>query len=281
MHFHGTADTFVPFNGPDVRTPKFMNMKSVEDSVRMWVNLDGCPEKPETTKLPDTAKDGTTVTRKVYGPGKDGAEVILYVIEGGGHTWPGQNPIVGFLGKSTGNIVANDLIWEFFEKHPMKAVPAGTSAGGDAFEVKCRRAADGVKITVEDGRAVFTVTSPGGIGKATIDRKGAQWPKAAVLRLGLRGLESLEVSCGDAAVSVAVSSHGDAATSQRLLKDGKEGSPLMRDSPYWMAVRMLDASGKPAKGLPDKGGCFEIAIPKALLDEKHKTMKLSWIDFYR
>jgi polyhydroxybutyrate depolymerase len=281
MHFHGTADTLVPFSGPDVRTPRFMNMKSVEDSVRMWVNLDGCPEKPETTKLPDTAKDGTTVTRKVYGPGKDGAEVILYVIEGGGHTWPGQNSIVGFLGKSTGNIVANDLIWEFFEKHPMKAVPAGASAGGDAFEVKCQRADDGVKITMEDGRTIFAVTSPGGIGQATIDRKGGQWPKAVVLRLGLRGLESLEVSCGDAAVSAAVSSHGDAATSQRLLKDGKDGSPLTKDSPYWMAVRMLDASGKPAKGLPDKDGCFEVTIPKALLDEKHKTMKLSWIDFYR
>ena len=120
IHFHGTADTLVPFNGPDQRTPKFITMKSVEDTVLTWVKLDGCPEKPETTKLDDTAKDGTTVTRKVYGPGKDGAEVVLYVIEGGGHTWPGQSTIFGFLGKSTKNIVANDLIWEFFEKHPMK-----------------------------------------------------------------------------------------------------------------------------------------------------------------
>jgi polyhydroxybutyrate depolymerase len=281
IHFHGTADTLVPFNGPDQRTPKFLNFKSVEDTVRTWVDLNGCPEKPETTNLSDTAKDGTTVTRKVYGPGKDGAEVILYVIEGGGHTWPGQNPIVGFLGKSTGDIVANDLIWEFFQKHPMKAAPAGASAGGEAFEAKCQRAADGVKITVEDGRAIFTVTSPAGIGKATIDCKGVQWPKQIVLRLQLRGLESLEVSCGDAAVSAAVSSHGDFATRQHLLKNGKEGSPLTKDSPYWLAVRMLDASGKSAKGLPGKDGCFEVTIPKAFLDEKPKTMKLSWIDFYR
>lgn len=28
-----------------------------------------------------------------------------------------------------------------------------------------------------------------------------------------------------------------------------------------------------------KDGCFEVVIPKALLDEK--VMKLSWIDFYR
>ena len=34
--------------------------------------------------------------------------------------WPGQQPPVSFIGRSTKNISANDLIWEFFEKHPMK-----------------------------------------------------------------------------------------------------------------------------------------------------------------
>ena len=47
-----------------------------------------------------------------------GAEVVLIVVEGGGHTWPGRKP--RFRGKSALNISANDLIWEFFEKHPMK-----------------------------------------------------------------------------------------------------------------------------------------------------------------
>ena len=33
----------------------------------------------------------------------------------------GRTPkFLGFIGKSTKNISANDLIWEFFEKHPMK-----------------------------------------------------------------------------------------------------------------------------------------------------------------
>ena len=30
-------------------------------------------------------------SEKTYGPGKDGAEVILFVINGGGHAWPGRN----------------------------------------------------------------------------------------------------------------------------------------------------------------------------------------------
>ena len=57
--------------------------------------------------------------RKTYGPGKDGAEVVLFVINGGGHTWPGRDT-GSFLGKSTHNISANDLMWEFFQRHPMK-----------------------------------------------------------------------------------------------------------------------------------------------------------------
>ena len=130
MHFHGAADTMVPFDGPNQRTPRFLSFKSVDETVKQWAKLNGCPEQPETTRLPDTAKDGTTVTRRAYGPGKEGSEVILYVIEGGGHAWPGQTPMVGFLGKSTKNISANDLMWEFFQRHPMPVPATQPGTGG-------------------------------------------------------------------------------------------------------------------------------------------------------
>jgi len=42
------------------------------------------------------------------------------VIEESGSTWPGEQPLVGFIGRSAMNVSANDLMWEFFEKHPMK-----------------------------------------------------------------------------------------------------------------------------------------------------------------
>lgn len=120
MHFHGTADKMVPMGGPNGRTPKFLGFKSVEDSITICAEVNGCPKEPKTVKLPDKAGDGTSVTKKTYGPGKRGSEVVLFVIQGGGHTWPGQQPPVSFIGKSTKNISANDLIWEFFQKHPMK-----------------------------------------------------------------------------------------------------------------------------------------------------------------
>jgi len=119
IHFHGTADTFVKFDGPSKKTPKFILFRSVEDSIQTWVKIDGCDEKPEVVELPDKAHDGTTIERKTYGHGKDGAEVVLVVIKGGGHTWPGEKPLVDFIGKSTKNISANDLVWGFFQKHPM------------------------------------------------------------------------------------------------------------------------------------------------------------------
>ena len=120
IHFHGTDDGHAPFKGGKGKGPSGTDFYSVEHSIRAWVEANGCEKEPVVTKFPDKAKDGTTITRKTYGSGKDGSEVVLVVIEGGGHTWPGQEPRLKALGKSTKNISANDLMWEFFEKHPMK-----------------------------------------------------------------------------------------------------------------------------------------------------------------
>ena len=52
---------------------------------------------------------------------RDGAEVSLCTVEGGGHTWPGGRAVPFFVGQGSTNhdVVADDLIWAFFEKHPM------------------------------------------------------------------------------------------------------------------------------------------------------------------
>lgn len=121
IHFHGTDDQFAPFKGgKGKKSLSQTNFYSVEHSVRSWVEANGCKEKPETTKLPDKAKDGTRVTITNFGSGKDKAEVVLVAIEGMGHTWPGQQPAVKFLGKSTRNVSANEMMWEFFQKHAMR-----------------------------------------------------------------------------------------------------------------------------------------------------------------
>jgi len=126
IHFHGTADSIVPF-GPEVgaagddeaaapragrRGPR---LPGVARSVTSWAEWAGCHDGPvEETLSPDG--DPLPVTRLRW-RGDDGREVELVRIEGGGHTWPGQKPPVGFIGKSTTTVSANDLLWEFFSRH--------------------------------------------------------------------------------------------------------------------------------------------------------------------
>ena len=130
MHFHGTGDEFAPFKGGfgkgGAGGKGVTDFKSVDHTIQSWVKANGCKPEPEVVALPDKADDGMKCTRKTWSGGKDGSEVVLIEIENGGHTWPGKEPIVAMLGKSTKDISANDLMWEFFQKHPMK--PTGVAA---------------------------------------------------------------------------------------------------------------------------------------------------------
>ena len=117
IHFHGTKDRLVPFETAPGKARSSLRGKSVEETIQTWVKLNGCGDAPAGTEVLPQPDENLKVTRTRYGGGKDGAEVVQIVIEGGGHTWPGRRP--RFLGKSAMDISANDLIWEFFEKHPM------------------------------------------------------------------------------------------------------------------------------------------------------------------
>ena len=69
--------------------------------------------------LPDQAHDGTSMRREIYTGGKQGTEVVVYVIEGGGHTWPGgpQYLPAFLIGKASHNLVGTQTIWDFFKRH--------------------------------------------------------------------------------------------------------------------------------------------------------------------
>lgn len=120
IHFHGTLDTFVPWCGSSRGASRSLLFKSVERTVGIWAKVNGCPAEPLLVNMPNKAADGLTVERRSFGAGKGGAEVVLYAVVGGGHTWPGAASSGNGFGKSTLDISANDLMWEFFQKHPMK-----------------------------------------------------------------------------------------------------------------------------------------------------------------
>ena len=118
LHFHGTEDKLVPFHGPDEKAAKFWTFKSVDETIRIWTRIDDCPTKPKTIDIPDKVGDGTTIREEIYGPGREGTEVLLYVVNGGGHTWPGRQWPIPWLGNTTKNISANDLMWDSSRSTP-------------------------------------------------------------------------------------------------------------------------------------------------------------------
>jgi polyhydroxybutyrate depolymerase len=74
-----------------------------------------------SSDLPDTdPADGTRVQHVVHAAGPGGAEVSVYVVQGGGHTWPGglQYLPERSIGKTCRDIDACDTIWAFFHDHP-------------------------------------------------------------------------------------------------------------------------------------------------------------------
>lgn len=115
---NGTDDPLVTWEGGEIRVGRqsLGVILSVHDTVMYWVTVNKCSSSPEITWLPDTKEDGCTVRREVYGKGKNGTDVVLYAIEGGGHTWPGgpQYASERLIGRTCYDIDAAEIIWQFF-----------------------------------------------------------------------------------------------------------------------------------------------------------------------
>jgi polyhydroxybutyrate depolymerase len=112
--FHGTADPVVPFlGGPshsfDVPFP------NIPTWVKKYAMLNQCVPTPEI--FPSSGND---ISEMRYSGCSQGAEVIFYIIAGGGHSWPGGNPIPAWIvGRTSQSISATNLMWEFFKVHPL------------------------------------------------------------------------------------------------------------------------------------------------------------------
>ncbi|MEW6440670.1 MAG: alpha/beta fold hydrolase [bacterium] len=118
LHFHGTADPYVPFEGGrGPRSAEGLQFRSVPDTIAVWVRAAGADPEPEVEELLDLQDDGTRVIRYSYGTNEDPQRVVLYKIVGGGHTWPGRPKAERVLGRATLEVSANDLMWEFFRRH--------------------------------------------------------------------------------------------------------------------------------------------------------------------
>ena len=148
LAFHGTEDTFIAYDGglgssalalpaPDGSGRTIGDLIAegqtessdgsgslpetagppVPEITAAWAARNGCDPTPTETPVTD---DVTSIAFTCPA----GADVTLYRIAGGGHTWPGSafsQTIENVVGPTTMSIDANAVMWAFFQAHPMAA----------------------------------------------------------------------------------------------------------------------------------------------------------------
>ena len=111
VHIHGAKDENVPLNGgvgakqlgtKEVRKP-------VQDTIDFWVKQDSC-----SVTVKSQLKD---VDMWNYGGCAADTDVDYYVIQDGGHAWPGGQQMASFLDTPSKALDATTVIWDFFSKH--------------------------------------------------------------------------------------------------------------------------------------------------------------------
>jgi len=136
--FHGTSDPFVPYGGGIGPAAKQLpapngngtigshlsskvgqgiqqNDLPIPAEEARWAARNGCSKSPKTSSV---TSDVTLIAYKCPGS----ATVELYRENGDGHIWAGSVAMLAIgsvVGKTTFSISANQLIWKFFESHPL------------------------------------------------------------------------------------------------------------------------------------------------------------------
>lgn len=111
--FHGTADRAAPYHG-GVSLAASQRFPGIPDWTALWARRNGCGASAVASTV------AADVTRIEYLNCADHASVVLYRIEGGGHTWPGGRPLMEwFLGPTSQGIDATAVMWQFFREHPL------------------------------------------------------------------------------------------------------------------------------------------------------------------
>ena len=119
IYMHGTKDHIVSYDGGKMFGRRIYSQQEI---INKWVALDHCNTKPVITNIPDKAHDGTSIIKEEYINPESGFKVVGYTINGGGHTWPGgwQYLPKFIVGKTTKNLNACKVIWEFFKPYKLK-----------------------------------------------------------------------------------------------------------------------------------------------------------------
>ena len=128
--FHGTVDPLVRYDGsPSDAAGKLpsddesrknlfegLTFAPMPDNLAKWATNEGCDANPSTDPVTEHVK-----LIRYTGCRRDSV-VEMYVVDGGGHSWPGSRfsaAAESILGPTTFEIDANELMWKFFQEHPL------------------------------------------------------------------------------------------------------------------------------------------------------------------
>lgn len=120
---NGDEDPLVPWEGGWVGFGGKKRGKCISamETLHFWQTADGItPGSESVTNLPEqNTKDGTKIQVLASHNDSNGADVVLYDVQGGGHTWPGGWQYLGawLVGRTSRELNASEVIWEFFKEH--------------------------------------------------------------------------------------------------------------------------------------------------------------------
>lgn len=131
MIANGTEDPLMPYEGGVVAKNRGVVI-STRETVEWWIEANRADrEGILTVDLPDlNPEDGCRIREEIYPAGVDGAEVRLYIMEGGGHTLPSlarqglfQRLASRLLGPVCQDADGVRLVWDFFSEVSSQSSP--------------------------------------------------------------------------------------------------------------------------------------------------------------
>lgn len=124
LFMNGTNDNYVPYNGGTIGNPPDPDhgtIYSTEESVKIWTTFNQTDTIPIIYNFPDLDNtDGGIVTRYIYSNGIEGTQVVLYKVNGGGHSAPSIKERFSSLfellfNKQNHDIEMTTEVWNFFK----------------------------------------------------------------------------------------------------------------------------------------------------------------------
>jgi polyhydroxybutyrate depolymerase len=119
LFMNGTEDPLVPYDGGQIASNRG-EVISTDESINYWIARNNTQTEATEEILEDKDPDDeSTITKFVYENGTNDTEVVLYRVDGGGHTEPSLVEKFGAIYLAIVGVQNHDLemaeeVWEFF-----------------------------------------------------------------------------------------------------------------------------------------------------------------------